>query len=30
VLIAQNAWECYWVQAIRDGDTTAAKRAHDE
>ena len=28
VLIAQNAWECYWVDAIRDGDTAAQERAH--
>jgi hypothetical protein len=30
VLIAQNAWECYWVQAIRDGDTATQQRAHDQ
>jgi hypothetical protein len=30
VLIAQNAWECYWVRAIRNGDTTAAQLAHSE
>jgi hypothetical protein len=30
VLIAQNAWECYWVKAIRGGDTAAATRAHRE
>jgi hypothetical protein len=30
VLIAQNAWECYWVQAIRDGDAAAQQRAHDQ
>jgi hypothetical protein len=29
VLAAQNAWECYWVQAIRKGDTAAQTRAHD-
>jgi len=29
VLTAQNAWECYWVQAARAGDTAAAQRAHD-
>jgi hypothetical protein len=28
VVIAQNAWECYWVQAIQDGDTAAQQRAH--
>jgi hypothetical protein len=27
VAIAQNAWECYWVRAIRGGDATAAARA---
>ena len=27
VLIAQNAWECYWVKAIRDGDPAAQRRA---
>jgi hypothetical protein len=30
VLIAQNAWECYWVNAIRAGDTRAATRARRE
>jgi hypothetical protein len=30
VLIAMNAWECYWVDAIRRGDDRAAERAHDE
>ena len=30
VLAAQNAWECYWVSAIRTGDTAAAQRAHRE
>jgi hypothetical protein len=28
VLNAQNAWECYWVRAIRTGDTGAQLRAH--
>jgi hypothetical protein len=28
VAIAQNAWECYWVRAIRNSDQTAAARAH--
>ena len=28
VLNAQNAWECYWVRAIRTGDTAAQARAH--
>ena len=28
VLNAQNAWECYWVRAIRRGDTAAQARAH--
>lgn len=30
VLAAQNAWECYWVDAIHSGDTTAQHRAQDE
>jgi hypothetical protein len=30
VMIAQNAWECYWVDAIRDGDTAAQRRARNE
>lgn len=30
VVIAQNAWECYWVQAIRDRDTAAQQRAQQE
>jgi hypothetical protein len=30
VLIAQNAWECYWVDAIRRGDAAAEQRAHRE
>jgi len=28
VLNAQNAWECYWVRAIRAGDKPAQARAH--
>jgi hypothetical protein len=28
VAIAQNAWECYWVGAIRRGDTAAQANAH--
>jgi hypothetical protein len=28
VLIAQNAWECYWVRAIHAGDVAAQHRAH--
>ena len=28
VLAAMNAWECYWVDAVRDGDTAAAQQAH--
>ena len=28
VLNAQNAWECFWVRAIRTGDTAAQARAH--
>ena len=27
VLIAQNAWECYWAAAIRRGDSVAGRRA---
>ena len=30
VLIAQTAWECYWVQAIRRGDRPAQRRSHAE
>ena len=30
VLAAQNAWECYWVDAIRTGDTGAQHRARSE
>jgi hypothetical protein len=30
VLAAQNAWECYWVKAIKTGDTTAQQRARSE
>jgi hypothetical protein len=30
VVAAQNAWECYWVQAIHDGDNAAQRRAHNE
>jgi hypothetical protein len=29
VLISQNAWECYWVKAIREGDVAAQRRAHE-
>jgi hypothetical protein len=28
VLIAMNAWECYWVKAIRRGDDAAGSEAH--
>jgi hypothetical protein len=28
VLTAQNAWECYWVAAIRSGNTAGQARAH--
>jgi hypothetical protein len=28
VSIDQSAWECYWVGAIKRGDTAAATRAH--
>ena len=30
VYFAMNAWECYWVDAIRRGDAAAGQRAHDE
>jgi hypothetical protein len=30
VLIAQNAWECYWVNAIHAGAAAKARRAHAE
>jgi hypothetical protein len=30
VMVAKNAWECYWVEAIRAGDATAELRARDE
>lgn len=30
MLSAQNAWECYWVDAIESGDTAAQQRAHAE
>jgi hypothetical protein len=30
VLIAENAWECYWVEAIRKGDTKAERQAQGE
>jgi hypothetical protein len=30
VVAAQNAWECYWVQAIHNGDSAAQLRAHRE
>ena len=30
VLVAQLAWSCYWVDAIRSGDTAAQQRAHAE
>ena len=28
VLVAQNAWECYWVGAIHRHDAVAARQAH--
>ncbi len=28
VAISQTAWECYWVAAIRSGDTAAGRQAH--
>jgi hypothetical protein len=30
VLAAQNAWECYWVKAIRNRDAAGEWRAHRE
>jgi hypothetical protein len=30
VLIAMNAWECFWVDAIERGDAAAGQRAHEE
>jgi hypothetical protein len=30
VLVAMNAWECYWVDAIKAGDAAAGQKAHDE
>jgi hypothetical protein len=30
VLVAQNAWECYWVDAIGRGDGAAGQRAYSE
>ncbi|HEY7002709.1 MAG TPA: hypothetical protein VH281_00390 [Gaiellaceae bacterium] len=30
VLIAMNAWECYWADAIRSGDPQAQQQAHVE
>ena len=30
VHIAMNAWECYWADAIGQGDAAAGRRAHDE
>jgi hypothetical protein len=30
VLIAMNAWECYWVSAIRRGDAAAGRQAHTQ
>jgi hypothetical protein len=28
VLVAMNAWECYWVGAIKGGDAAAGREAH--
>ena len=28
VLVAMNAWECYWVGAIKRGDAAAGREAH--
>jgi hypothetical protein len=30
VMVARNAWECYWVGAIRRHDAAAGRRAHAE
>jgi hypothetical protein len=30
VVVAEAAWSCYWVDAIRSGDTAAQHRSHDE
>jgi hypothetical protein len=30
VLVAQTDWECYWVAAIKRGDSAAQERAHRE
>jgi hypothetical protein len=30
VLVAMNAWECYWVDAIKRGDAAAGQQAHNE
>ena len=30
MLVAQNTWECYWVRAIKTGDTAAERRAQAE
>jgi hypothetical protein len=30
VLVAENAWECYWVKAIQRGDPTAQTEAQAE
>jgi hypothetical protein len=30
VLISMNAWECYWVKAIRDGDAAAGQQAQKQ
>jgi len=30
VLVALNAWECYWVQAINEGDAAAGQRAQKQ
>jgi hypothetical protein len=30
VNISQHAWECYWVDAIKNGDTAGQQRAHAE
>jgi hypothetical protein len=30
VLVAQSAWSCYWVDAIKSGDVAAQQQAHAE
>ena len=30
MLIAKNAWECYWVEAIRDDDPASEQQAQKQ